>query len=754
MNGGYRHDADDVFGNATAGKIVYGISKTLADRSDRFGAAESLGQFVTDVSGLNVGEDEDVRFARNLAARSFQSGDFGDERGVKLQFAVESEIGRFFVRDLGRVLDFGNGVVLRAALRRERKHRDSRLDARDLYGAVRGRDRDIRELILIGHNVDGAVAVDHNVFFAVSGAFGEAHDKATRNGGDPGSGLDDLERGTKGVARAVDGAGNHSVRIARFNHKDGEIGAILGEASRLFLGHTLRFTDIIEKVGVLFRKIAGFGIDDRDAVELRIRAFRLDHAFVTDEGQTGDLFRRDHFSRANNALLFAFRKNDMLVQKSRFLLDFIHQFRHFQISFIKRFIASLKKCIIIITPREGKKQEYKGNNIAEFMKIAFITAEFNPLHNGHIKLLTEVRDRLRPDSVCVILNGDVTQRGSLALSDKYTRARHALTAGADIVVELPQIFGVSCAERFADGAIKIAAAVKNEEKVVCFGSECGSLPLIENAAKLSAEEPEEISLAIRDLLDMGFSFPVARAQAFREYAERNGITIPELTSPNDVLAIEYVRAAKRRGEFEFFALPRKGDYKALSLSDELPSSGAIRNALIEKKTEEIARAVPPYVLSDLLALPDQNAFSALILYKLANMSAEGLKRIADVTEGIENRILRLAKDATNAEELVRTAATKRYSEARVRRILANALLGVGKTFFESEIDAAPYFKILGVKKDRTDLLSLFSKYGKILTGEEEAKTCGDKSAAICALSHEIYLVSKGLPLSGGGMLLL
>ena len=81
------------------------------------------------------------------------------------------------------------------------------------------------------------------------------------------------------------------------------------------------------------------------------------------------------------------------------------------------------------------------------MKIAFITAEFNPLHNGHIKLLTEVKNRLAPDAICVILNGDITQRGSLALLDKYARARHALIAGADIVIELPQIFGVSCAER-------------------------------------------------------------------------------------------------------------------------------------------------------------------------------------------------------------------------------------------------------------------------------------------------------------------
>ncbi len=387
------------------------------------------------------------------------------------------------------------------------------------------------------------------------------------------------------------------------------------------------------------------------------------------------------------------------------------------------------------------------------MKIAFITAEFDPLHNGHVRLINEVKKNLCPNALVVILNGDISQRGSLALSDKYTRAKHALQAGADIVIELPQIFGVSCAERFADGAVKLAAAVKNCEKVLCFGSECGDEQSIANAAALSSEEPEEVSLAIHDLLDMGCSFPIARAQALSDFARKKGLKIPDLTSPNDVLAIEYMRAAKKSGDFSFFVLARKSDYKADSLNAALPSSRAIRNALREGKTDALSSAVPSFVLPDLLTLQRDDAFSSLLLYKLANMSAEGLKRVADVTEGIENRILRLSKEAATADDLVRSVATKRYSEARVRRILANALLGVNKTFFESEIDADPYYKVLGVRKDRTDLLSLFGKSGKVITGEEEAKASGNRSAEICALSHAIYCISRSLPLSNGGMLL-
>ncbi|MBQ7713136.1 MAG: nucleotidyltransferase family protein, partial [Clostridia bacterium] len=75
-------------------------------------------------------------------------------------------------------------------------------------------------------------------------------------------------------------------------------------------------------------------------------------------------------------------------------------------------------------------------------KIVAITAEYDPLHNGHLKLIKKA-EALSPDLLLVILNGSFLQRGSLATLDKYTRARHALKAGADAVIELPQILGAA-----------------------------------------------------------------------------------------------------------------------------------------------------------------------------------------------------------------------------------------------------------------------------------------------------------------------
>ena len=154
-------------------------------------------------------------------------------------------------------------------------------------------------------------------------------------------------------------------------------------------------------------------------------------------------------------------------------------------------------------PRARKKQGETSNKIHRVMKIIAVTAEFNPLHNGHLRLMEKARS-LSPDLFVAILNGDFTQRGELALLDKYTRAKHALIAGADIVIELPQLFGAACAERFADAAVKLLSAIPAEERVLAFGSEEGDLKPLQNAADILADEPMELSVDLRELMDMGF----------------------------------------------------------------------------------------------------------------------------------------------------------------------------------------------------------------------------------------------------------
>ena len=104
------------------------------------------------------------------------------------------------------------------------------------------------------------------------------------------------------------------------------------------------------------------------------------------------------------------------------------------------------------------------------MRIVGIICEYNPFHNGHLKHLEYIKEKIKPDAVAIIMSGDFTQRGEIAVLDKYTRAEHAIKAGADVVFELPAIFAAAPAEIFAKGAISIINRIHGE-KVLCFGTE-------------------------------------------------------------------------------------------------------------------------------------------------------------------------------------------------------------------------------------------------------------------------------------------
>ena len=402
------------------------------------------------------------------------------------------------------------------------------------------------------------------------------------------------------------------------------------------------------------------------------------------------------------------------------------------------------------TPRARKKPGDERTFMPE-KKIVAITAEYNPLHNGHLKLIERAK-ALSPDILLVILNGSFLQRGSLAILDKYTRAKHALLAGADAVVELPQIFGAACAERFADGAVKLLAGIPASERILAFGAEEANAVALENAAKILEEEPLELQVDLKELMDMGLSYPTALAETFARYAESKGIPVADVTKPNNILAVEYLRAIKRRGGVTPLAIKREGEYDAETIDAAAPSAAAIRKALAAEERDEALSALPPYVASDLEEIRKDD-LSPILLYRLTQTTKEELAKIADVREGIENRILRLAKESGDAESLVKAVSTKRYTEARVRRILVNALLGVTDEMLKRAITAAPYYKVLGVKADRTDVLSVLSRGGVLLTGENEAAESGIESAAVDCNAYEIYRVAKGLADLKSGMIL-
>ena len=345
------------------------------------------------------------------------------------------------------------------------------------------------------------------------------------------------------------------------------------------------------------------------------------------------------------------------------------------------------------------------------MKNIGIVAEYNPFHNGHAYHIEQARKIAGGGSVIAVMSASFVQRGEPAAFDKFTRTAMALQGGADMVLELPDILSLSCAERFALGGVRILSASGIADRL-CFGSESGDIDALRRAAesKLSGDE-------LSSALSSGLSYPAAAARQLRAH----GIGVGS-NNPNDVLGIEYIRALNRTAPaIRPFAVRRIGcGYNENTLPENYASASAVRSALLHlTDSENICRrdvlsAISGSVLLEIQKqLSEQRAPAALsglsqaVLYRLRCMTGDELSRIADVSEGLENPILRAAKSASNIAELLDAVKTKRYTLARLKRILFNALLGITREQQElaAYSDDALYIRVLGIRQSKLHLLS-------------------------------------------------
>ena len=187
------------------------------------------------------------------------------------------------------------------------------------------------------------------------------------------------------------------------------------------------------------------------------------------------------------------------------------------------------------------------------MKICAIICEYNPFHNGHLYHLNEARERSGADAIVCVMSGNFVQRGEAAIMDKYTRARHAVLAGADAVIELPTVFATSNAELFAKGAIHLLSSIPNVESL-CFGAENAEKTAFLLGARYLNNEPKEVSEKLKAEIEKGISYAKARAQAWAGF-----LPLDLLCSPNNILGLEYTKAIlSNAADIEILPIKRKG----------------------------------------------------------------------------------------------------------------------------------------------------------------------------------------------------
>ena len=403
------------------------------------------------------------------------------------------------------------------------------------------------------------------------------------------------------------------------------------------------------------------------------------------------------------------------------------------------------------------------------MKIIGIIAEYNPFHNGHAYQIKKIKEELQADYVVVAMSGNFVQRGAPSIIDKYSRTEMALNCGADLVLELPVLWATASAEHFAMAGVTLFDKMGCVDGI-CFGAETDDLHTLSKISSLLIEEPPAFRHALSSYLKEGLSFPVARSKAlcdyfanWNDYTKHNTSINPEvitsiLNAPNNILAIEYLKALKRRhSSMTPYIIKREGagyheetiqHISSSSLNDDIlsayhrnfattnyiptASATAIRkelsakafafpdpnaefsyDTLIDTMPDEALTVLKNYITKS--ALIFTNDFSSILCYKLLCSDTQFLSTVGDSTTDFANRMIKNRSQFINFEQYCELCKRKEITYSRISRIFTHLLLNITEEdyIFGKSIDYIPYLRILGFKKSASSLLKELKQQAQI-----------------------------------------
>ena len=369
-----------------------------------------------------------------------------------------------------------------------------------------------------------------------------------------------------------------------------------------------------------------------------------------------------------------------------------------------------------------------------------IIAEFNPLHLGHKYLIDEAKKQ--GEVVCVI-SSNFVQRGDTAIVEKRVRTQMALDCGADLVLELPVCYSMSTAQNFAFGGV--SALVMAGCDTIMFGSETGEIePLLKTAEILASTDFKE---KLSQNLKNGKTFAKARQITAESCGAPKGI----LEGANNNLAIEYILAAKTLGaNLSFKTVKRLGaNHDSGDILDGFASASLIREKILLGDFSFAQKYMPNAAFS---LLNDDNVsnidlIDRAILATLRTKSLNELKNLPDISEGLENKLFSAIRVAKGLFDVYNKIKSKRYTLARVRRIVLSAFLVLDNTFF---MKAPPYIRVLGFNKNGKKIISERRKQkgNNLVLKATEIKNLGALAEKMFVLENratDLYLLSLKKP---------
>ena len=379
------------------------------------------------------------------------------------------------------------------------------------------------------------------------------------------------------------------------------------------------------------------------------------------------------------------------------------------------------------------------------MSVIGIVGEYNPFHYGHKHHIAETKRLLGEDCpVVCAMSGDFIQRGEAAVYSKFARAEAAVRSGVDLVLELPPAWALSSAEGFARGAVGLLGSI-GVVTHLSFGSECGEVEPLETLAEILLDPL--IGADIRRELEAQEGIPFAAARQ-RAVAKRAGELSGQLETPNNILAVEYIKAVYEQGlSIKPVTVQRFGSGHDKISESGHKSAAEIRRALANGS--DIAASVPGsayeiYRREDKLGRGPvlmENLESAMIS-RLRMLPDSAFAALPDAGEGLNNRLARAAREESGLDAVIAAAKSKRYALSRIRRMVMCAVLGISA---DMSRETPPYARVLAANARGCALLRDMEGKARIpvITKPAAVKELGAECREVfdrSSSAHDLYVL--------------
>lgn len=380
-----------------------------------------------------------------------------------------------------------------------------------------------------------------------------------------------------------------------------------------------------------------------------------------------------------------------------------------------------------------------------------IVAEFNPFHTGHKYIIEYAKNNLNADSVVIALGNEFTQRGGVAIIDRYSRAAAAIDAGADLIVSMPVTASCASAEIFAECGVCLLEAC-GCDRIVC-GYEGGDKEMLHKTAQLLVEEPPAFKDTLQKGLRAGKSYPSAREDAVFSCIDSPEVKLL-LSNPNNILAIEYEKAIIKHGfDIELIPVKRQGNgYNDSDNDGEFVSASYIRKQILAGNLPAVRNHLTDFSYNELndecnknVLLSDNDLSLPLHLELLGH---NDYSKFLDVSPDLSDRIKKLLPEFVSISQFTSLLKNKSLTASRIRRALIHILLGITDKSLDKlrEQNFVPELWILAASKHGLSLLKDIKSKNSVTLffSLNEKDETGDRSLFHLELIRALRINKSGI----------